>query len=142
MGKFVITEWPTAPAEWPANRREEFAAKAGNGQVGSRLVSQSDRVRVWSLSLKPGERIGFHRHVLDYVWTCVTGGAAVSHTGSGETLEVTYEAGETRRLSFGPGEWMVHDLVNVGAAELIFTTVEYLGSANQALPLGAESAAA
>ena len=69
-------------------------------------------------------------------------GAAVSHTGHGETLEVTYGVGETRRLSFRPGEWMVHDLVNVGAAELIFTTVEYLGSANQALPLGAESAAA
>ena len=55
---------------------------------------------------------------------------------------MTYEAGETRRLSFGPGEWMVHDLVNVGAAELIFTTVEYLGSANQALPLGAGRTAA
>jgi hypothetical protein len=49
---------------------------------------------------------------------------------------VTYAVCETRRLSFGHAEWMVHDLVNVGDADLVFTTVEYLGSANEALPLG------
>ena len=128
--------------DWPSELREELEQRSANPAVGTRLLLEDEYARHWEIRLAPGERIGFHRHVLDYVWTCVTGGAAVSHTGSGETLEVTYDVGETRRLSFGPGEWMVHDLVNVGAAELIFTTVEYLGSANQALPLGAESAAA
>ncbi len=133
---------PLPFADWPRELREELEQRSANPAVGTRLLLEDEYARHWEIRLAPGERIGFHRHVLDYVWTCVTGGAAVSHTGSGETLEVTYGVGETRRLSFRPGESMVHDLVNVGAAELIFTTVEYLGSANQALPLGAESAAA
>jgi hypothetical protein len=41
----------------------------------------------------------------------------------------------TRSLSFGPGESMIHDLENTGDAELIFTTVEYLDSPNDPLPL-------
>ncbi len=129
-------------ADWPHELRDELETSSDNPAVGTRLLLEDEVARHWEIRLTPGERIGFHRHVLDYVWTCVTGGAAVSHTGDGETLEVTYAVGETRRLSFGPGEWMVHDLVNVGDAELIFTTVEYLGSANDALPLDAERAAA
>jgi hypothetical protein len=80
--------------------------------------------------------------VLDYVWTCVTGGAAVSHTGAGETLAVSYGVGETRRLSFGTGESMIHDLENAGDDDLVFTTIEYLASANAPLPLAGIRAAA
>ena len=35
-------------------------------------------MRVWTIRLKPGERIGFHRHVLNYFWTAVTGGLGAS----------------------------------------------------------------
>jgi beta-alanine degradation protein BauB len=133
---------PPPFADWPSELREELEQRSTSPAVGTRLLLEDEYARHWEIRLAPGERIGFHRHVLDYVWTCVTGGAAVSHTGNGETLDVSYAVGETRRLSFGPGEWMVHDLVNVGDADLIFTTVEYLRSANDALPLGAERAAA
>src|SRR4051812_42995343 len=83
MSKHVIDHWPAPPAEWSNALRQEFAERAGNGQVGSRLVSETDRVRVWSLTLEPGERIGFHTHVLDYFWTAVTGGRARSHYADG-----------------------------------------------------------
>ena len=43
MPKSVITHWSTAPADWPAELRQEFAQRAGNGQVGSRLVSETDQ---------------------------------------------------------------------------------------------------
>ncbi len=65
----VIEE--VAPA-WPSTIREEFEANQLNGRVGTRLLSETDRVRVWEIRLAPGERIGFHRHVLDYFWTAVT----------------------------------------------------------------------
>ena len=119
MSKSVITYWPTAPADWPAELRQEFAERAGNGQVGSRLVSETDRVRVWLLSLKPGERIGFHTHVLDYFWTAVTAGEARSHYGDGHTAEVKYDAGDTRHHLYDVGEFMVHDLENIGHTELV-----------------------
>jgi hypothetical protein len=133
----------TAPfAEWSPTLRRELEENSANPAVGTRLLLEDEVARHWEIRLRPGERIGFHRHVLDYVWTCVSGGSAISHTGDGETLEVSYGVGETRRLSFGPGEWMVHDLANAGDDDLIFTTIEYLGSANDALPLDPSRVAA
>jgi hypothetical protein len=120
---------------WTAELRDELDANAVNPAVGTRLLLEDEVARHWEIRLAPGARIGFHRHVLDYVWTCVSGGSAVSHTGDGETLAVTYAVGETRRLSFGPGESMIHDLENTGARDLIFTTIEYLSSANEPPPL-------
>jgi quercetin dioxygenase-like cupin family protein len=141
MTKHVIEQWPDAPAGLPPELRREFADHAGNGQVGSRLVSEAERVRVWRLSLRPGERIGFHTHVLDYFWTAMTAGRGRSHYGDGETSEVAYSVGDTQHHRYAAGEFMVHDLENVGDTELVFTTVEFLDSANAPLPLPAEAVA-
>lgn len=122
-----------APAAWPDALRADLHASRGNGRVGSRLVSQSERVRVWHLSLRPGERIGFHTHVLDYFWTAVTGGRARSVYSDGRVAEVTYAPGDTRHHRFGDGEFMMHDLTNIGDTELVFTTVEFLDSDNAPL---------
>jgi hypothetical protein len=122
-------------AGWSRDLRDELDRNEGNPAVGTRLLLEDDRARHWEIRLAPGQRLAFHRHVLDYVWTCVTGGAAVSHTGAGETLAVSYGVGETRRLSFGTGESMIHDLENAGDDDLVFTTIEYLASANAPLPL-------
>jgi beta-alanine degradation protein BauB len=132
----------TAFAGWPTELRDELARNDENPAVGTRLLLEDDRARHWEIRLAPGQRLPFHRHVLDYVWTCVSGGAAVSHNGDGETLLVTYGVGETRRLSFREGESMIHDLENAGDADLIFTTIEYVASANPPLPLDAVPAAA
>jgi mannose-6-phosphate isomerase-like protein (cupin superfamily) len=138
MTKHIIDQWPSAPAALPLALKEEFVARAGNGQVGSRLVSETERVRVWHLSLKPGERIGFHTHVLDYFWTAVTAGQARSHYGDGRTVEVSYLSGDTQHHRYGLGEFMIHDLENIGETELVFTTVEFLDSANAPLVLPAK----
>lgn len=37
------------------------------GDVGTRLLFENDRVRVWELSLEPGERSDLHHHESDYV---------------------------------------------------------------------------
>jgi len=137
MTKHIIDQWPSAPAALPLALKEEFVARAGNGQVGSRLVSETERVRVWHLSLKPGERIGFHTHVLDYFWTAVTAGLARSHYGDGRTVEVSYLSGDTRHHRYGLGEFMIHDLENIGETELVFATVEFIDSANAPLELPA-----
>ena len=106
-----------------------------NGQVGTRLLSETGRVRVWTIHLRPGERLAAHTHVLDYFWTAVTAGRARSRDGQGRVSEVAYVSGDTRHLSFGTGEWMTHDLENIGSTDLIFTTVEFLDSPNPPLPL-------
>jgi len=123
--------------EWPQALKQEFEREAQNNNpcVGSELVSESDRVRVWTIRLKPGQRYGFHRHVLDYFWTSVSGGRGRQHLMDGSTLEYTYQPGETRHETYGPGEYKVHDLENIGDKELVFMTVEFLNSANKPLPL-------
>lgn len=125
---------------WPAEIRTEFdnEAKSPNPCVGSKLLSESDRSRVWMITLKPGERIGFHRHVLDYFWTAVTPCKGRQHLMDGTTVEYSYFAGETRHETYSEGEYKVHDLENIGDADMIFMTVEFLNSANKALPVPAE----
>ena len=85
-------------SQWPADIAAEFAREAKNPNpcVGNTLLSETDRTRVWIIRLAPGERIGFHRHVLDYFWTCVSGGRARQYVHDGAVVEFTYQPGETR----------------------------------------------
>jgi beta-alanine degradation protein BauB len=73
------------------------------------------------------------RHVLDYFWTSVSGGRGRQHIHDGTTVEYTYQPGETRHETYGPGEWKVHDLENLGDKEMVFMTIEFLNSANKPL---------
>jgi beta-alanine degradation protein BauB len=122
---------------WPDWLRDDLAANGQNGWVGQILVSETDRVRIWSLRLAPGERIGFHRHVLDYFWTVLTDGKARSHFGDGHITETSYLAGDTKHMRYAKGEFMIHDLENIGTTELIFTTVEFVECENKPLPVPA-----
>lgn len=119
---------------WPAALRAELAQNIGrNGQVGSRIVSQTERVRVWLIELHPGERLPFHTHVMDYFWTATTPGRARSRYADGQVAEVTYHIGLTQHYHFDAGQSMTHDLENIGEDVLCFTTVEFLDSANAPL---------
>jgi beta-alanine degradation protein BauB len=126
--------------KWSTALQDEFKRNQFNPCVGTRLLSQDSRVRVWEVRLKPAERLGFHRHVLDYFWVATTPGKARSHQQDGSAVEAAYTAGQTSHLTYGPGEFKVHDLENIGDTELIFTTVEFLESANPPLPLPADTA--
>ncbi len=124
-------------SSWPPEIAADFERerRQNNGCVGTHLLSESDRVRVWIIRLQPGERIGFHRHVLDYFWTSITGGHGRQHLMDGTTVEYTYYPGETRHETYGAGQYKVHDLENLGDGEMIFTTTEFLDSANKALSI-------
>lgn len=123
--------------QWPAGIRKEFKLEAQNpnGCVGQQLLSETDKVRVWLIHLKPGQRVGFHRHVLDYFWSAATSGKGRQYFSDGIMREYSYSAGETRHETYGPGEYKVHDLQNIGDTDLTFVTVEFLDSANQPLPI-------
>jgi hypothetical protein len=127
----------TERSQWAAELAAEFEREAKNPNpcVGTQLLSENERSRVWIIRLAPGERIGFHRHVLDYFWTSVNGGHGRQHLQDGTTVEFTYTPGETRHETYGAGECKVHDLQNLGDKEMIFMTIEFLQSANKPLPL-------
>ena len=131
---------------WPPELVAELEREKKNPNpcVGNVLVSETGRVRVWMIRLNPGERIGFHRHVLDYFWTSVSGGRGRQHVHDGTTVEYTYAPGETRHETYAAGEFKVHDLENLGDQEMVFMTIEFLQSANKplSLPVGVHRQAA
>jgi hypothetical protein len=120
---------------WSPELKDEFAGHSYDGHVGSRLLSETNRVRVWEIRLAPGQRLHAHRHVLDYFWIATTAGRSRQHTSDGTTREVSYDPGDWKYITFDRGEYLLHDLNNIGQTELVFTTVEHLDSANEALTI-------
>lgn len=118
---------------WTPALIAELDDRRDNGAVGSRLVSESDRARVWLIEMQPGDRLPFHTHVLDYFWVATTPRRARSRYGDGTVAEVEYDVGTTKYFTFKRGEKMTHDLENIGDTVLCFTTVEYLDCANAPL---------
>lgn len=127
-------------SEWSPELKAEFEREASNPNhcVGTHFLSEDSRCRVWMIQLKPGERVGFHRHILDYFWTSVNGGRGRQHLMDGSTVEYTYVPGETRHETYAAGEYKVHDLENIGDKDMIFMTIEFLDSANKPMPVPAE----
>lgn len=135
MADYLTIAPPGSFDRWPAGMKEEMEANQFNGIVGSTLVSETDRVRVWHLLIPPGVRCTFHRHVLDYFWTCHTDGTARGYYEDGSITETTHFPGDTRHLNYGKGEHLLHSVENIGDTDLLFTTVEFKQSANTPLPV-------
>jgi hypothetical protein len=125
----------TPRSHWPVELQQQFEDGYNNGCVGSVLVSETDKVRVWHLLIPAGKRCGFHRHVLTYFWTAHTDGMARGYFEDGSIVDTTHYKGETKHLSYGPGEYMVHSVENIGNTDLLFTTVEFLDSPTKPLPI-------
>jgi hypothetical protein len=124
---------------WPKGMKQELEDNAFNPCVGSTLVSETDEVRVWHLLIPSGKRCTFHRHVLDYFWTCHTHGVARGYYEDGSITETTHFPGDTKHLKYGKGEHLVHSVENIGTTDLLFTTVEFLKSGNTPLPVPDEA---
>ncbi len=122
-------------AHWPEDLQREFDTDSDNGIVGSVLVSESERVRVWHLHLPPGKRCNFHTHVLDYFWSCHSHGKARGWYDDGRVQDVVHYPGDTSHYRFGQGEKFTHAVMNIGDTDLLFTTVEFLDSANTPYPI-------
>ncbi|MEM9316919.1 MAG: DUF1330 domain-containing protein [Pseudomonadota bacterium] len=121
---------------WSDEVRQEFGKNAYNGRIGTDLMFENDQVRVWHMTLRPGERMPVHRHVLTYFWTAITPGRFLQRTYDGTTYESDYQAGLTHFYDVGWGEFALHNLENVGSTTMIFVAVELKKeSANMPLSL-------
>lgn len=122
-------------SHWPEELLDELKANRDYPCVGTSLVSETDRVRVWHLVLKPGERAPFHRHVLDYFWTCHSYGKGEYYYEDGSIIEKPHHPGQTKQLTINAGKYMFHSVKNIGDTDLVFTTVEFKQSANPPMAL-------
>jgi predicted metal-dependent enzyme (double-stranded beta helix superfamily) len=103
----------------------ELTGPAGR-QVGTALLLENDRVRIWEIRLAPGERAPFHTHATTYFFVCVDGGRARSRFPTGDYVDLDYAPGFTWFTEPSEATPDVHDLENIGETTLRFTTVELL----------------
>ena len=105
--------------------RDELASAAENHQVGTAVLFENERVRVWDLTVEPGGRIPFHCHTTSYFFTCIEGGRMINLFPDGNQVTLEMDDGTTW---FGAidDEPEVHDLENVGSTRVRFITVELL----------------
>ncbi|HEX4147734.1 MAG TPA: hypothetical protein VHY20_02050 [Pirellulales bacterium] len=83
-------------------------------EVGSKLLFENERVRVWDLRLAPGESTGLHAHHSDYLYVVIGDGelaafdadGALLHRGAMHDGEVHYRGVD--------GEPAVHEAFNTG----------------------------
>lgn len=84
-----------------------------SNDVGTKLLFENDQVRVWDLTLAPGESTGKHRHLHDYLYVVI---------GNGELQAVSADGtkSEPRPMQDGDVRWRtidgedVHEAINTG----------------------------
>jgi hypothetical protein len=109
----------------PVEYASELDAAAHNREVGTKLLLENERVRIWDLDLQPGDRVPFHCHATPYFFVCVDEGRAISRFPDGNAMTLDYREGDTW-FDTVDGGVEIHDLENVGETRLRFTTVELL----------------
>jgi beta-alanine degradation protein BauB len=100
--------------------------------IGTELLFENDRVRVWDLRLQPGEASPTHRHRGDYLFVQVTPSTVEAHEG-GEAPSLTEcDDGFVQYTEVGPG--IVHRIVNRADLPFREILVEFKGPSRVAAP--------
>ena len=82
--------------------------------VGTKLLFENDRVRVWDLQLALGEQMPFHRHSSDYLYVVIGGGELQTVFPDGTADSPREMKDGDVRFREVPGE-AVHAARNVGS---------------------------
>ncbi len=85
------------------------------GQVGTQVMFENDRVRVWDLSLAPGESLAKHIHRLNYFYIIESGGLIrfANPDDSADYKDVQFENDQVRFHVVGEGK-VDNRLTNIG----------------------------
>jgi quercetin dioxygenase-like cupin family protein len=90
-----------------------MASKHKLGDVATKLLFENDMVKIWELSLAPGESSSWHHHTMDYI----TVGLTESH------MKREMEDGSGDETHPVPGQWRYaekhqpHRVTNVGNSQ-------------------------
>jgi quercetin dioxygenase-like cupin family protein len=104
--------------------------------MGTELLFENDRIRVWDLVLEPGQELSLHHHESDYVFVVLTAGrfTVLKQDGESETMECG--DGLVEYTEVGPG--VIHGLRNSGQQRYREIIVELKGPSRAATPREAE----
>ena len=100
--------------------------------VGSQVLFEDDKVRVWELVVGPGETFPFHHHTLDYVTISLVEADLEAHEADGTVRRNHRLPGDVQLTRVGRGQQ--HELRNVGSTVYRNRIVEFK------VPLGSPDA--
>ena len=85
-------------------------------QVGTRLLFENERVRVWDLALAPGESLEKHIHHLDYFFVVEAGGLIrfADPDQSADAQDIQFEDDQVVWVAVGPEGKVDNRLTNIG----------------------------
>ena len=79
--------------------------------IGTTLVFEDDRVRIWRIEIEPGEVAPFHTHELDYTTVSIEGDIIERMNGDGSIDRIAVQPGNFSRWYQSTQQ---HSLKNVG----------------------------
>ena len=83
---------------------DELRRADANFTVGSRLLYEDSLVRVWDITLEPGERLPFHRHRTTYLYRCQAGSLTRVRFPDGRGILYPSEPDEVHVHEIGPDD--------------------------------------
>jgi quercetin dioxygenase-like cupin family protein len=92
------------------------------GQVGHKVVLENDRIRVWELTLQPGERIDYHVHYHPYLVVSLGGGENLIETVFGDERKTHEPAGH---IVYMNDARPVHRLTNKADVAYVSRLIEF-----------------
>ena len=100
----------TQPDAELRERLEEFRREHKDdklGGVGTRVLHEDERVKIWDMSLAPGEASDLHTHENDYYLIMLQGDrvAGISKDGSQDIVIDLTSSAEILRIDKGMTEW-------------------------------------
>jgi len=101
-------------------------AERSLGGVGTKVVFENDRVRIWELKLAPGEKSDVHRHDLDHILVLVSGDriAVEPEPDTAGPYKEPFASGVIPGLAVFVPRGGVETAVNVGAEPYVEVIVE------------------
>lgn len=96
----------------------------GESFTGAHLLFENDYLKLWDITLAPGERLPFSMKSTNYSWTCLSGGQTISRSADGTINMYKIEKGEICFFHF-KNKKHISDIENVGKNIMVIHIVEY-----------------
>lgn len=90
--------------------------------IGTRVLEETARVKVWALDLDPGESSEWHAHQNDYVFVVVEGGRLLAEYADGAAHETDSRPGD-----FSINSPSTHRVTNTGGTRYRNIIIEIKG---------------
>lgn len=115
-------------------------AEEPTDRIGTDLLFENERVRVWDMTLAPGAASELHKHAHDYLYVYVTDNNELRiEVPGGDPMFARAGAGSVSYWEVGPGEpppHYTHKAVNAGTQVHQQILVEFLGPSIGDAPSG------